>query len=298
MKKIALTLQDNENLDEKDHKVEQAPESEGIADTLVEQEVKETEETEKSEVVSEAEVKVEDQLKTEGVTEVKVTEVPKKATGRVRESINVECEDRGDDVHIEVTAVPAIGHPLNPPSEAALDRLTESQTWHFQPHTDEQVVDSGENLNRGTDTFEQQHLRHQHHHSHHRHELESRQNSWAKTIVKPENYCFQCLPDSMSTKVGRSAGRMPGAVQSPAGQVLRMARRQNEYFKKAPPVRTPPSIPSSHHMHSGPSPRQGQQYNTELEHHARKVKSPRHFIEQGMYSYLFFSWYSLSNPCT
>ena len=221
----------------------------------------------RSEERSESDSKVEDQFTSEGVTEVKVTEIPKKSVDSARQVVVVESKDQGD-VHIEVTAVPAVGRPRTPPGDGAIDALTESETWHFQPQTEEDITDTDQN-NKQSDLQSP------------RHETPRRKISSAKSIIKPENYCFHCIPDNMSTKVGRSAGRMPGAAQSPAGQVLRMARRQNEYFKKAPPVRTPPSIPSSHHMHSARSPRHGQQYSTELEHHARKVNSPRHFMEQG-----------------
>ena len=150
-----------------------------------------------------------------------------------------------------MTAIPAFGPASFPPEGADLEKLSKSETWQFQPDLDTHVH-----------TFEHE--------------------SWSQNIVKPENYCFECIPRGMAAKVGRSAGRMPGGTQSPAGQVLRMSRKQNEYFKKAPPVRTPPSIPSPHHPLGGRSPRQGQQYMAELEQHARKDKSPRHFIEKGL----------------
>ncbi|XP_053398553.1 uncharacterized protein LOC123556357 isoform X5 [Mercenaria mercenaria] len=281
---LQLEQVDNENLKQKDQvspqgkTLQQSPVVDGV---LPEQEVKVTEEITRSEVIPESEDKVGEQLTPEGVTEVKVTEIPKKSVDTAREIVHVESEDKEGGVHIEVTAVPAIGRPRTPPNDTAIEELTESETWHYQPQPEEDDTDTDVNLNVETDLVNKTQSTQQHHHAHHRHDLASRQSSSAKSIVKPENYCFHCVPDNMSSKVGRSAGRMPGTVQSPAGQVLRMARRQNEYFKKAPPVRTPPSIPSTHHLHSAKSPRHGQQYSTELEHHARKVKSPRHFMEQG-----------------
>lgn len=256
----------------------------GVDSVLLESDAKVTEHTEN---ISQSQININgDQLRSEGVSDVRVTEESSRSEGIAREVVHLESEDHDDDVHIEVTAIPAIGVPRTPPTIAALQGLSESETWHFQPqdnHSCETVASlAADKIDPEPRLHSQTQLRHQHHHAHHRHDIESRQGNWAKSIVKQENYCFLCLPTSMSTKVGRSAGRMPGRVQSPAGQVLRMARRQNEHFKKAPPVRTPPSIPSTHHMHCGPSPRQGQQYSTELEHHARKLKSPRHFLEHGM----------------
>ncbi|XP_060596380.1 uncharacterized protein LOC132750419 isoform X2 [Ruditapes philippinarum] len=272
---LQLAQHDNEDIENKDQVSPQTlQEPVGINGDLPEHEVKAIETGSRSEERSESDSKAEDQFASAGVTEVKVTEIPKKSVEPGREVV-VESKADGD-VHIEVTAVPAVGRPRTPPGVGAVEALTESETWHFQPQTEQDITDTGNN--KDTDL----NIPHSdHHHQNHspRHDI-PRQISSAKSIVRPENYCFNCIPDNMSTKVGRSAGRMPGAVQSPAGQVLRMARRQNEYFKKAPPVRTPPSIPSSHHMHSARSPRHGQQYSTELEHHARKVNSPRHFMEQ------------------
>jgi hypothetical protein len=246
-----------------------------------------------SEERSEVKVNLGDELETQGFTEVKVTEVQKPPDEIARDTVHVESEHRKDGTHIEVTAVRAIGRPASAPTESTLKVLSESETWHYQPCVEPHDIQESQNENANFEVKHseqhEKHLRHQHHFAHHRLDIESRLGNWAKSIVKPENYCFECIPENMSTKVGRSAGRMPGGSQSPAGQVLRMSRRQNEHFKKSPLVRTPPSIPSTHHMHSAPSPRHGQQYNTELEHHARKVKSPRHFMEHGNYTYIPFN---------
>ena len=168
-----------------------------------------------------------------------------------------------------MTAIPASGRPLTPPQghEVELERLSKSEPWQFRPELETGGDSNVDLVNTEEDSFIYPSVHYREH--------------WSKNIVRPENYCFQCIPNSMTSKVGRSAGRTPGGIQSPAGQVLRMARKQNEYFKKAPPVRTPPSIPSPHHPLGGRSPRTGQQYISELEHHARKIKSPRHYMEQG-----------------
>ncbi|XP_052282684.1 uncharacterized protein LOC127879720 isoform X3 [Dreissena polymorpha] len=207
-----------------------------------------------------------------------------------REIVHVATEDREDDVHIEVTALPASRPPHPPPTDVndSLQKLTTSEEWHFKSEPEKKLETSSYlsgtqdvDFNRKQTKPVKSVIEKRRPYS----AFESRtlglSLSMAGTIVKPDTYCFNCIPDeSMNTKVGRSAGRMPGGTQTPAGQVLRMARRQNELYKKAPPVRTPPSIPSSQHLITRPSPRQGQQYSTELEHHARKVNSPRHFMEQ------------------
>eukprot|EP00105_Crassostrea_gigas_P007572 XP_011421859.1 PREDICTED: uncharacterized protein LOC105324435 isoform X8 [Crassostrea gigas] len=186
-----------------------------------------------------------------------------------RQPIRFHTEDlHNGNVHIEVTAVPSAGRAPTPQElrQRPIQALSKSDTWNYAPDVEQQEVDTekylpGQRKPQTPNIFQKGDI-------------------WYKTIVKPENYCFECLPDSMSTKVGRSAGRMPGRPQSVSSQVLRMARKQNEYFKKAPPVRTPPSIPSPYH-HTSSSPRYGETYNSGLEHHARKVKSPRHFMEHG-----------------
>lgn len=228
----------------------------------------------------------------------------------VREVVQVSSEDVGDGVHIEVTALPASGRPATPPTEvtAALQSLSTSDTWHFsteqerkqgseqelRPSTEQRQRPSteprprpssvGQAGARQPDSYRGLHTEPRLISDKKRpySAFDSRTaSSWARSIVKPDTYCFDCIPEeTMSTKVGRQAGRMPGGPQTHAGQVLRMSRRQNEYFKKAPPLRTAPSIPSTSKM-ALQSPRQGQLYSAELEHHARKVNSPRHFMEQG-----------------
>lgn len=169
----------------------------------------------------------------------------------VKKPIQFYTEDYKDkDIHIQVTAIPSGGAAPIPTVNRVgpVQELSKSCEWHFTPEDD---------------------------------------HSELKKIVKPENYHFEYNPldTNMSNNVsGRTAGRMPGKTSSASTQVLRMARRQNEYFKKAPPLRTPPSIPSPFHVRhhkKDASPRFGQTFNAELEHHARSVRSPRRFMEHG-----------------
>ncbi|XP_060065291.1 uncharacterized protein LOC132545613 [Ylistrum balloti] len=175
-------------------------------------------------------------------------------------------EDLHDgEVHIEVTSIPPGGRAPTPPRrrDTPLQELSKSEEWHFSPDVE---TDRDSAQLRKVNPF---------------YRVKGSNLHWSKLTIKPENYCFECIPDSMSTKIGRSAGRMPGRTQSASSQVLRMSRKQNEYFKRAPPVRTPPSIPSPYHVQRvvKESPRYGQTYNSGLEHHARSVHSPRHFME-------------------
>ncbi|CAG2257982.1 unnamed protein product [Mytilus edulis] len=169
------------------------------------------------------------------------------------------------DVHLEVLAIPSGGRlpSAHPEKHGTIQELSASESWNFCP--DGEIVDVKEKKKAYS-------------------RLSHRDGHWFKEIVKPENYCFECIPDSMSTKVGRQAGRMPNGTQSASSQVLRMSRKQTEYFKHAPPLRTPPSIPSASHRQSqfiDQSPRYGQTYSSEIEqHHARSTRSPRHYMEQ------------------
>lgn len=184
------------------------------------------------------------------------------------------------DVHIEVTEIPSTGRPPTPPTDRSvpLQELSKSDIWNFTPDVGNQDSETEED----EEEQEEQEVENKENTKKRNPYLYHRGEHWTKAIIKPENYCFGCLPNSMSTKVGRSAGRMPGRSQSASSQVLRMAKKQNEYFSRAPPLRTPPSIPSPYHQTYGRSPRYGETYNSELERHARTVKSPRHFMEHGM----------------
>ncbi|KAL3879989.1 hypothetical protein ACJMK2_032261 [Sinanodonta woodiana] len=196
-----------------------------------------------------------------------------KAEPDLRTPVQIISEQIKDGVYIEVTAIAAEGRPPTPPSERLkpLQTLSKSEEWHFMPDAESQKVDTEKYMKDSCDSKDDKTAK----------VVSSlKEARWAKSIVRPDAY-FQSemTGEGTPSTVGRSAGRMPGGVQSHSGQVLRMTRRQNEIFKKAPPVRTPPSIPSPHNLFGGRSPRQGQAYNSELEHHARKVKSPRHFME-------------------
>lgn len=185
-----------------------------------------------------------------------------------REPVHFSEDLHDGEVHLEVLAIPSGGRTTSPPrvKYGTVQELSTSDSWNFSP-LEEEVK---ERRNISTPKFQ---VRGEH---------------WLKNLVKPENYCFECIPETgMSTKVGRQAGRMPNRTQSASSQVLRMSRKQTEYFKKAPPLRTPPSIPSVPHrqpMSSEQSPRYGQTYNPELDHHARSTRSPRHFMEHGKMS--------------
>lgn len=79
----------------------------------------------------------------------------------------------------------------------------------------------------------------------------------------------------------RSAGSVPPAARTTSAQ--RMLKRQQDMLRRSatPNSRTSPSIPSPHMPLGGRSTRG--QYSAELESHARKDRSPRHFMEKGKY---------------
>ncbi|RUS76824.1 hypothetical protein EGW08_015410, partial [Elysia chlorotica] len=86
--------------------------------------------------------------------------------------------------------------------------------------------------------------------------------------------------DSMTTKVQRSAGRMPSQSHTAASShMLAYSRRYSDAMRRAPPLRTPPSIPTPQ-----PSARRltsrsgGGPVLAELERHARRSKSPRNLM--------------------
>lgn len=98
-------------------------------------------------------------------------------------------------------------------------------------------------------------------------------------------HCSDCSPSAGAQRVQkleRSAGRTPGLVHSASAQMVHLSRRHAELMRRTPPLRTPPSIPvfqgrSPRTLHSpchGPM-------MSELEHHARKIKSPRAFMQHG-----------------
>lgn len=207
-----------------------------------------------------------------GVISEEASDVDSRGSTPARSSVQRPVERHTEDlhdgeVHIEVTSIPPGGRAPTPPQQrdVPLQELSKSKEWHFSPdvETDRDLTERMK-----VNPFYQ---------------VKDSNSQWIKLHIKPETYCFECIPDNMSAKVGRSAGRMPGRTQSASSQVLRMARKQNEYFKRAPPVRTPPSIPSPYHVQRvlKESPRYGNTYNSGLEHHARSVRSPKHFMEHG-----------------
>ncbi|XP_067661240.1 uncharacterized protein [Haliotis asinina] len=179
--------------------------------------------------------------------------------------------EEDQDVQVEVTSIPATGSGPVPPQhrQAPLQVLTKSSTWSYIPT---------EEGNLGRDV---------------KHDLRLR-TAGARYTVTSEHFTGATFtpevdPDltskKMSTKVERSAGRMPRQSGSKTGQAVRTTRRQTELFKRAPPMRTPPSIPTPFNPYGGRSPRGHQVFNKELESHARKARSPRHYMEHDFQEY-------------
>ena len=205
-------------------------------------------------------VKVSNSNQSEVVDETHPVQSEQTEAVHILEPVHFSEDLHNGDVHLEVLAIPSGGRiPTPHQPKHGIQELSTSESWNFSPDEVSGNIRDKRNIGR------------------------NRQLIHRGDIVKPENYCFECIPDSMSTKVGRQAGRMPNRTQSATAQVLRMSRKQTEYFKRAPPIRTPPSIPSASHKQphiSEQSPRYGQTYSSELDHHARSTKSPRHYMEQ------------------
>ncbi|KAH9490369.1 hypothetical protein Btru_033729 [Bulinus truncatus] len=94
--------------------------------------------------------------------------------------------------------------------------------------------------------------------------------------LNSEQLCSDCQPNMKTARVERSAGRMPARSLSAhlPGYI-----RVPEVMKKAPPLRTPPSIPSPQFNLRTTERKTGQIF-LELEHHARRTKSPRSFMQK------------------
>ncbi|GFS11314.1 abnormal spindle-like microcephaly-associated protein homolog [Elysia marginata] len=86
--------------------------------------------------------------------------------------------------------------------------------------------------------------------------------------------------DSMSTKVQRSAGRMPTQSHTAASShMLAYSRRYSDALRRAPPLRTPPSIPTPQPSARRKGSRGGSgPVLAELERHARRSRSPRNLM--------------------
>ncbi|GFN84968.1 abnormal spindle-like microcephaly-associated protein homolog [Plakobranchus ocellatus] len=87
--------------------------------------------------------------------------------------------------------------------------------------------------------------------------------------------------DSMTTKVQRSAGRMPSQSHNTAStHMLAYSRRYSDALRRAPPLRTPPSIPTPQPSGRRRSSRSGGSgpVLAELERHARRARSPRNLM--------------------
>ncbi|CAH1778109.1 unnamed protein product [Owenia fusiformis] len=125
---------------------------------------------------------------------------------------------------------------------------------------------------------------------------------WSKAVQIPENYCDGCVPPSISP-TPRSARSRPysgtptktahhirdeshhkhiQAHHKAIQQQQRMLHRKQHHPTRvlSAPVRTRPSIPSPSNPYGGRSPRHGSAFAPELEHHARTIKSPRHYMEK------------------
>ena len=85
----------------------------------------------------------------------------------------------------------------------------------------------------------------------------------------------------VTERVTRSAGRAPPRARS--AKRMQMIIRQQEMLRKGPGIsqRTAPSIPSAFNQFGGRSSKGGNAYSAELEAHARKDRSPRHYMEKG-----------------
>ena len=81
----------------------------------------------------------------------------------------------------------------------------------------------------------------------------------------------------------RSAGTVPARAKSTDRHIVLL--RQQEMLRKSPAkaYRTPPSIPSPFNPYGTRSPRRGAAYSTELEMHATKDSSPRHYLQKGQW---------------
>ena len=111
-------------------------------------------------------------------------------------------------------------------------------------------------------------------------------------VLKPQTLTHQELDIAMLKVQGqnqdpiqpgrRTVGRGPPRAQS--ATPLGMLRKQQEMLRRAPssPYRTAPSIPGPHSLFGGRSPRIGQAFSAELEAHAKKDNSPRHYMQRGI----------------
>ncbi|XP_048236976.1 uncharacterized protein LOC124127673 isoform X1 [Haliotis rufescens] len=175
------------------------------------------------------------------------------------------------DVQVEVTSIPAAGSGPVPPQnrQAPLQVLSKSNTWSYIPL---------EEANHGAEV--KQDLRLRTAAAHYRVTSEHFTGATFTPEADPD-----LTSNRMTTKVERSAGRMPRQSGAMTGQVVHTTRRHTELFKRAPPMRTPPSIPTPFNPYGGRSPRGQQLFNKELENHARKARSPRHYMEHDFQDY-------------
>ncbi|KAK6172529.1 hypothetical protein SNE40_016164 [Patella caerulea] len=190
---------------------------------------------------------------------------------------NEEDEDDGHH-NIEICAIPPEGAGPVPEDKRSqpLQPLTVSDAWQFSPDLAFKAEVKRQPLLRSQSAqTPRSHISKVHH------ERLPQPPMSRKTLIK-ESYSIECLPQTPIARVERSAGRMPGKSNNAAIHLMQMAQRQRENLHKAPPIRTPPSIPSPYSSIGGRTPRccPGRHvYQKELEDHARKTKSPRRFME-------------------
>ncbi|XP_070198029.1 uncharacterized protein [Littorina saxatilis] len=170
----------------------------------------------------------------------------------------------------QVTSIAPNNQSPHPASHRAVQSLNLSQVWQFDPSENEDkkvkqkpqfyVGPSAAPRSKGTTQPHQQ----------------TRQQLFSPRIGTP----MATAETATFPKVERSAGRMPSQAFSPSAQMTQLSRRRAELMRRAPPPRTPPSIPlpKARSLNKGRSPRLGPMLS-ELEHHARKERSPRNFMQ-------------------
>ncbi|XP_025085428.1 uncharacterized protein LOC112558893 isoform X3 [Pomacea canaliculata] len=182
------------------------------------------------------------------------------------EVTNDDCLGQGTDeteadvgTITHITSVANGGHPLSHNSSLP-QPLSMSQVWEYNPSDD---TDSEKKHESDVNQLEEQPpaVTHQMH---------------------TQLFSTSCLPlasPRAAVQGRRSAGGMPHQMHSGMPQILQLTRRRAELIQLAPPRHTAPSIPySSARFSSHFSPSAGP-LMSELEHHARKVKSPRSLMQ-------------------
>ncbi|XP_076467778.1 uncharacterized protein LOC143298738 isoform X2 [Babylonia areolata] len=189
-------------------------------------------------------------------------------------SVPVEKEEGGETEAGAITYVTTVTPDNKPPlpispRQHRKQPLSVSQVWQFSPsqYEEEEGLNPGFILGPRT----------------------ARTQSAAPAPRSRKVHCSDCITMASSEtvtvpKIQRSAGRMPGQTHSASSHMLHLARRHDDLMRRAPPPRTPPSIPVSRtrSLVKGRA-ATGGPVLSELEHHARKVKSPRALMQHGSY---------------